>query len=273
MHPKYMIARFVRHAMPDAMARFLLRRGWIIRPGMETRLPEQALQRYLEKLAEHQVSLVGQRVLVFGYGGNFSLGCGLLRGGASHVVLSDRFAPPDVDNNRQLLPGYADYLVSTPAGIAPRPEFMTVSSADIVEVADQGSLSPVDLVLSNSVFEHLADVDRITQALARLTKPGGAQLHFVDLRDHYFKYPFEMLTFSEKAWRNWLNPTSNLNRYRLPDYRRVFEHYFRKVEITVLERDPDNFHKAENRIRPEFLSGDPDIDSVTLIQVFVAQPI
>ena len=84
----------------------------------------------------------------------------------------------------------------------------------------------MDLVLSTSVYEHLDDVDGITQALAKLTAPDGAQLHFVDLRDHYFKYPFEMLKFSEAVWRNFLNPTSNLNRFRLPDYRRIFEKLF-----------------------------------------------
>jgi len=129
-----------------------------------------------------------------------------------------------------------------------------------------GSLQPVDLVLSNSVYEHLSDVDQITKALARLTKTAGVQLHFVDLRDHYFKFPFEMLTYSEKTWRNWLNPTSNLNRNRLLDYQKIFERYFNQVDISVLERDLDSYHKVEHRIRSEFLTGNPEIDSVTLIQ-------
>jgi len=273
MNLQYILSRFARHSMPDSAARFLLRRGWIIRPGMETRFPEQALQRYLQRLGEQQVSVAGKRVLVFGYGGNFALGCGLLRAGAGHVVLSDKFAPPDEENNRKLLPDYADYLIDTPAGIRTRPEYLTLSDDDIVEMADLGSLQPVDLVLSNSVYEHLSDVDQITKALARLTKTAGVQLHFVDLRDHYFKFPFEMLTYSEKTWRNWLNPTSNLNRNRLLDYQKIFERYFNQVDISVLERDLDSYHKVEHRIRSEFLTGNPEIDSVTLIQIFVANPI
>ena len=56
----------------------------------------------------------------------------------------------------------------------------------------------VDLVLSNSVLEHVQDVDATIKALAALTDSNGMQIHFIDLRDHYFKYPFEMLCYSDK---------------------------------------------------------------------------
>ncbi|MBI5935239.1 MAG: hypothetical protein HY867_16175 [Chloroflexi bacterium] len=129
-----------------------------------------------------------------------------------------------------------------------------------------------DLVLSSSVYEHLDDVDGLTKALAALTAPSGIHIHYVDLRDHYFKLPFEMLKFSEQAWKNWLNPTSNLNRFRLRDYQRVFETYFSKAEINVLEREPDAFASARSQICPEFLTGDETHDTVTLIEVIASQP-
>jgi len=66
---------------------------------------------------------------------------------------------------------------------------------------------------------------------------------------------------------NFLNPTSNLNRFRLTNYREVFDAYFQKVDIAVLERLEDEFHAARPRIRPEFLTGDEAVDSVGLIQV------
>ena len=271
MHLTYLFSRTVRHFMPDSLARAMLRRGWIIRAGIETRFPEQALERYIQALDEYKISPSGKSVLVFGYGGNFALGCGLLRAGASHVILCDRFAPPDEENNRKLLAQFGEYLTSTPQGVAPRPEWITLLHDDIIQVANQGGREPVDLVVSSSVYEHLDDVDGITRALARLTKPNGAHLHFVDLRDHYFKYPFEMLAYSDKTWNRYLNPTSNLNRYRLPGYQEVFDRYFRNVAISVVARDLEAFEKAKDRIRPEFLSQDPDVDAVTLIRVFATQ--
>jgi hypothetical protein len=148
---------------------------------------------------------------------------------------------------------------------------MTLLQADI-RLTGVDQLAPVDLVMSSSVFEHVDDVDGIARALSALTKPDGQQIHFVDLRDHFFKYPFEMLCYSEGAWRGWLNPSSNHNRLRLWEYRRLFEKYFRKVEIEVLARDQAAFDRARPRIRPEFVSGDPQTDSVTLILLAASQP-
>jgi hypothetical protein len=99
------------------------------------------------------------------------------------------------------------------------------------------------------------------------------QVHFVDLRDHYFKYPFEMLTFSASVWRIFLNPTSNLNRFRLGDYRKVFDAYFQTTDILVLDRQEAEFNARRSRIRPEFLSGDVSVDSVTLIQILARSPV
>jgi len=93
-------------------------------------------------------------------------------------------------------------------------------------------------------------VEGITRALARLTRPGGMHLHYVDMRDHFFKYPFEMLTYSKQTWQSWLNPTSNLNRYRIPDYRRAFEAWLRAGGKSRYWRsDQAAYEKAREHIR------------------------
>jgi SAM-dependent methyltransferase len=255
--------------MPDEMSRALLRRGMIIRPGLETSNPELAAGRYRQILEKAGTSLDGKRVMVFGYGGSFTLGCLLLRQGAGHVVLCDKFAPPDDARNALLLPEYADFLVEQAGKVRPLPDFITLLQADIRQARPEA----VDIVLTSSVYEHLDDVEGITRALARLTRPAGVHLHYVDLRDHFFKYPFEMLTYSKQTWQSWLNPTSNLNRYRIPDYRRAFEVCFEWVEIQVLASDPAAYEKVRQRIRPEFNSGDLLIDTATLIRVMAFNPL
>jgi hypothetical protein len=268
----YLIPRLVRHFLPERLVRALLLRSVIIRPGLETRDPFAAVQRYSEVLAERGRSFTGKRVLVFGYGGRFDIGFGLLKIGAAHVILCDKFAPPDEAHNRQMFAAEEKYFVAASRGLRPRPEWMTLLESDIREITTR-EVEPVDMVLSSSVYEHLDDVEGITQALARLTKPDGVQIHFVDLRDHFFKYPFEMLRFSERTWRGWLNPSSNHNRYRLWDYRRVFESCFRQVEIEVLDREEDAFRRVSPHIRPEFQSGNPEQDAVTLIRVVASKPL
>lgn len=272
MNPRYLLLRLIRHFLPEGLARFLLKRRWIIKPGLESTDPFAASARYVETLSAKGVSIEGKRALVFGYGGRFAVGVDLLKRGAAHVVLCDHFVLLDTERNRELLPAYEMYLKEEKDDVQPRGEFITLLHGDIREESIQKQIAQVDVILSTSVFEHLDDVPGITKALAKLTAPNGIHLHFVDLRDHFFKYPFEMLKFSESVWKNFLNPTSNLNRYRLNDYKRVFESNFVKVELAVLERLMEEFHKAKDKIRAEFKTGKDDVDAVTLLHVIAREP-
>jgi hypothetical protein len=269
---RYVFLRLIRHFMPEVLARLLLKRRWVIQPGLESSDPETAASRYVQAFTEKGMSIPGKRVLVFGYGGRFAIGVELLKRGALHVVLSDHFISLDNERNLGLLPKYTHYLGMENGTIRPRPEFMTLLHGDIRKAEIQAQVSAVDCVLSNSVYEHLDDVDGITRALTALTRPNGLHLHYVDLRDHYFKYPFEMLAYPSRIWNSFLNPTSNLNRFRLGDYRNIFTKYFKRVDISVLERLENEFQAIRPRIRPEFLSGDPGVDSVTLILIFAELP-
>lgn len=268
---KYVLLRLVRRFLPEEIVRAMLRRGVVIKPGLETEAPQEAVALYAEMLADRGITLEGKSVLVFGYGGNFAVAVGLLERGARMVVLSDKYAVPDERRNRGLLPQYSQYLQDVNGTVLPNPEHITLLDGDILEV---DRLDAVDIVLSNSVYEHLGAgiVSAITTKLAALTEAEGVHLHSVDLRDHYFTYPFEMLTFAPKTWERWLNPTSNLNRMRLPDYKRVFEDCFGQVELFDLVMDYENFERCRDRIQPEFLSGSPEIDAVTRVKIFAAGP-
>jgi hypothetical protein len=76
-----------------------------------------------------------------------------------------------------------------------------------------------------------------------------------------------MLRFSEKTWRTWLNPSTNHNRYRLWEYRSAFESCFKHVELEILAGEVSEFLKVRTQIRPEFVSGNIDEDSATLIRI------
>lgn len=270
MNLQYIVLRVIRHFLPESLVRFLLLRNWIIEAGLETNDPFAAVQRYVDLLSERGLSLQGKRVLVFGYGGRFDIGFVLLKKGAGYVTLCDKYAPPDETHNRRAFQHEEKYFRQEKDGFRPRPEWMSLLQADIRDKTTIRNLEPFDLVISNSVYEHLEDVEGITEALAHLTKPDGLHIHYVDLRDHLFKYPFEMLCFSENTWRRWLNPSSNHNRYRIWNYRTAFESCFKHVKIDVLAREEDAFRKVLPHIRPEFISGDIDEDSVSLIRVMAS---
>jgi SAM-dependent methyltransferase len=268
----YLIPRLIRRFLPEKLVRTLLLRNIIIQPGLETNNPFAAIQRYVDVLSTWERSFQGKRVLIFGYGGRFDIGYGIVKEGAAHVILCDKYASPDEDHNLRMFGAEEKYFMMGNKGIRPRPEWITLLEADIRDVPATGDVQPVDIVISSSVYEHLDDVEGITRALARLTKPDGIQIHYVDLRDHYFKYPFEMLRFSETTWRRWLNPATNHNRYRVWDYRRAFNACFEQVEIEVLSREDEAFQKLLPHIRPEFVSGDIEEDAAGVIQVVALNP-
>ena len=273
MNLPYLIPRLIRHFLPEKLVRSLLLRNIIIHPGLETDNPLAAVKRYVDVLAERGLSFHEKRVLVFGYGGRFDIGVGLLKEGAAQVILCDKFAPPDEAHNRQMFSSEENYFFMEDKGLRPRPESITLLEVDIRDGNVISDIEPVDFVISSSVYEHVDDVEGITRALAGLTKADGLQIHYVDLRDHFFKYPFEMLRFSEGTWRRWLNPSTNHNRYRLWQYRSAFNACFEQVEIKVLTREEESFRKLLPRIRPEFVSGKIEEDAVGVILVVASKPL
>src|ERR1700690_4392828 len=131
MNLTYLLPRVARHFLPEPLTRFLLLRSLIIRPGLETTDPAKAVSHYLEVLQARGEVIKGKRVLVFGYGGRFDVGIGLLEAGAGQVVLCEKFAPPDNAHNVNLLPKYDAYLYMEDGQTRPRPEHMTLLQADI----------------------------------------------------------------------------------------------------------------------------------------------
>ena len=272
MNLPYLVPRIIRHFLPEPATRFLLLRSMIIKPGMETADAAAAVARYTAVLAARGVNLAGKAILVFGYGGRFDLGVGLLAAGAGHVVLCDPHAPPDHDHNKTLVGVHPSFLYLDGDSPRLRPEYARLLQGDVRDDAQTRGIEPVDIVVSTSVLEHVEDPPGNLRALRRLTRADGIHIHFVDLRDHFFRYPFEMLHYSERTWRAWLNPSSNHNRYRLWDYRRVFEENFGEVEVQTLGDDVPAFEAARSRIRPEFISGNLAEDAATLIRVVAHQP-
>ena len=117
-------------------------------------------------------------------------------------------------------------------------------------------------------LRHLADLEGITSALSYLLKPEGCFIAFIDLRDHFFKYPFEMLTFAEFDLEAWLNPTSHLNRLRLRDYQRIIDPKFTLNQLESFGNQSSGMVEDKDRILPEFLTGDDEQDAVTQAMVF-----
>jgi hypothetical protein len=273
MNLRYILLRLIRHFLPDSWVVFLKNRNLLVQPGLETHSPAKAVEYYRQVLTQHSLELANKKVMVFGYGGNISIGCELINTGVNIVFLVEQKGfKADFDINK-ISQNYPTCFIHQSGKIIPDPGKMRLFHDDLENILRQSDYEKVDLVLSNSVFEHVREPLPVASQLAKMTKAQGSQLHFIDLRDHYFKYPFEMLCYRDQTWNRWLNPTSHLNRLRTHNYREIFQRAFRHVEIVIDASDMDNYLKSLKRIKPEFLKRNLEEDSATLIHVVCQNPI
>ncbi|GFK95730.1 putative S-adenosylmethionine-dependent methyltransferase/MSMEI_2290 [Fundidesulfovibrio magnetotacticus] len=138
---------------------------------------------------------------------------------------------------------------------------------DLALLPDAGA----DLIVSNSVLEHLRRPPEVFRHCFRVLAPGGAMLHRVDYRDHFFKYPFHFLTFSQSVWDNLLDP-GDLPRHRLDDHLAALSRA--GFEAHVLERETD--HRALRAVAPflapPFDGRNPDMLATTTAVIACRKP-
>ena len=124
---------------------------------------------------------------------------------------------------------------------------------NIVRIKDIFNIesSSVELVLSYSVLEHVTDFSRLMSELKRVMKPNSAMMHVVDYRDHFFKYPYHFLQFSDKTWEDYLNP-GDLPRWRLSDHLKLLSELNLSVEVLYSDIDEFAAAKIKPHINPRF---------------------
>jgi len=116
----------------------------------------------------------------------------------------------------------------------------------------------IDLVLSYSVLEHVTDFSGLISQLKRVMKPNSVMMHIVDYRDHFFKYPYHFLQFSDKTWENYLNP-GNLPRRRISDHIKLLSKLNLSVEVLYSEIDEVAAAKIRPHINPRFKDYDESL--------------
>lgn len=265
---EYLMLRLARRFAPESVVQFILNRRLGITPGTETADPARAARRYQETLAQSGRQMAGSNVFILGYGGYYGLAVELLHAGANHITVCDPFALEKSEANARLAEKSPRFF--QPGG-EPDSRYITTVDQDVRRYAER-TASAFDLVLSWSVFEHLDDPPSIVAALSQLTAEEGFNIHFIDMRDHFFKYPFEMYCHTDVRWKRWLNPSSNLNRWRSWQYETAFKAYFNRVRIFNLESDLSAFRHVKDRIQAEFKSGEDEVDAVTRIQISASKP-
>lgn len=209
-------------------------------PSENERHPERIAATYSAALAKIDLALTGRRVLEVGAGRTNAVGYELVAGGAQTVVMLEPFVDFDAVRDEAVRKENPLLAAIDPAAVTRATRFVDVPPASI------------QLLLSNSVLEHVSDPATFFTDCLRALAPEGVMLHVVDYRDHFFKYPYAFLTFSKKTWQRWLNP-GDLERWRIYDHVDAMRAAGFDTSILQQESAPGEFAKIRNQLDPGFL--------------------
>lgn len=242
----YLVPRVIRRkCLPTAVPRALS--AWL--PGFRANAGTQSCARVVHLYDQYLTPRLGaawpreKRILEVGIGATNSSAYEVAARGASSAIALEPFVPLDPALDAALLAECARrHHLAAPAIAGPVRRLTSLAS-----IAAAG----IDLILSNSVLEHVADMDALVRDLRRVLAPGGAMLHLVDYRDHFFRYPYHHLLWSDAVWNRWLNP-GDLPRWRIGDHLGCFERHGLRVETMRATPLTAEFERVRTRIHPRF---------------------
>ena len=238
---EYILLRIVRKFL--VKERILARLKGVIpyyRSSQNEISPVPVVDLYWRLCMEKNIVPVGKRILEIGSGATNSVGYEIAsRGG--HYIGYEPFVALDAKEDKRL---YETRI----AGRFAHLETCRVSRITRLDRLDSQS---VDLVFSHSVLEHVADLDGLLAELARVLRKNGWMFHVVDYRDHFFKYPFHFLKFSERTWNRLLNP-GDLTRARIDDHLKAFEKRAFRAEVLHRRIDAKSFAAVRDHLHQDF---------------------
>lgn len=100
---------------------------------------------------------------------------------------------------------------------------------------------PFDLICSNAVLEHVADMDGCFRRHTDLLRSHGLAVHQVDLRSHDASesHPLEFLEYPDWLWKALSNKMGGPNRIRTLEYRSLAKsHGFEMVQLIATSELP-----------------------------------
>lgn len=136
-------------------------------------------------------------------------------------------------------------------------EIIAQDRTDLAEPPSGYADASFDVIVSNAVLEHVGDVPKTAAEMARLTAPGGINIHQVDFRDHRdFSRPLEFLTMPDDAYRRLFDEMMNGNGNRVRH--EAMGEDFRRSGFEVRRFDANIWAPAEHlaevrpRLQPRF---------------------
>lgn len=241
----YVLLRFVRrHCFPVAIPPLV--RGVLpwMRENAGVRTHDGTANLYAKHLTPRIADWPrGRTILEIGIGETNSSAYEHAARGAEFCHAFEPFVPLRAAADAGLLARCAAAHAVAESFLAGKVQRMTVTSSLHAE--------SIDCILSNSVLEHVTDMDALAAEMRRVLRPNGCMLHIVDYRDHFFAYPYHHLLWSDSVWSRFLNP-GDLPRWRIGDHLDAFARHGFSTEVLLARPVDAEFERIEKRIHPRF---------------------
>ena len=198
----------------------------------------QLVDRYVELLKTHSADffkLKDVRILEIGAGTTNTVGLLLAQKLGCTVDVCDPFVIFDQIANKKNITHYG----------------ISDAALSLVKRIDKPVEKEYDLIISNSVLEHVEDIDTFFKEMKQSLSANGKMLHIIDYQDHFFKYPYFFLMFSKKTWNTWLNP-GDLYRWRLDDHLEAALKCKLAVDIIETNSLENQYKFIEKKIHADF---------------------
>lgn len=237
---EYIVLRLVRRFLFNE--RLARRLSWLVpyyRSSLNESEPDQIITAYLTMLKRISLTVNGKCILEVGAGRTNLIAYALCAAGAHKAIALEPFVAFDDILDTRLRKN--------------RPEFTNIIASRVQRAKDFAEVSnaSIDLLLSNSVLEHVTNLRDFFTNCYRLLADNGTMLHLVDYRDHFFKYPYAFLTFKDSVWSRWLDP-GDLPRWRLSDHLSAMHTAGFKAEVLTRETLNAELVRVKSRFQPRF---------------------
>lgn len=125
-----------------------------------------------------------------------------------------------------------------------------------------------DFICSHAVLEHVRFPKETIEEIARLLRPGGRFVHYVDLRDHFYfgednRDLFNCLQYKDSTWKSmtW-NRSTYVNRLRYSEWHKLFADNGLVVTSEALTRS-ECVEQLHRQSQIPYLAHLDDVDAAT----------